>query len=293
MKYRITHITKYESSKKVSIGMNEVFLVPRETGWQLCSDYKLTTTPPASFKDERIDYFGNKINYFSFERGYKELVIKSTSVVSVLPRNAENEDFTPTRAELRTQLSERKNIDDWKVYEFMSTSPLVPRVDSAMKEYTENIFTKETSILEGLRKLLSIFKTEFEFDPTATTVNTPVSEVFEKRRGVCQDFAHTLIAMVRSIGLPARYVSGYLRTIPAPGQPRLRGVDASHAWVSVYCGKLGWIDIDPTNDCFTAQDHITVAWGRDYSDVPPVAGVVIGAGIHALKVTVDVEPIED
>ena len=134
--------------------------------------------------------------------------------------------------------------------------------------------------------------TDFRFDPEATEVSTPIETIFEKRRGVCQDFSHLQIACLRSLGLPARYVSGYLRTLPPPGKPRLAGADASHAWCSVWCPEFGWVDFDPTNDCIPSDSHITVAWGRDYSDVSPVYGVLLGGGEHALNVGVDVVPID-
>jgi transglutaminase-like putative cysteine protease len=133
---------------------------------------------------------------------------------------------------------------------------------------------------------------DFKFDPTATTVATPVLEVLEKRRGVCQDFAHFTLACLRSLGLPARYVSGYLETVPPPGQPRLTGTDASHAWLSLFCPGIGWIDLDPTNNCLPSMRHITAAWGRDYTDVSPIRGVLIGSGDHTLSVGVDVIPLE-
>jgi transglutaminase-like putative cysteine protease len=134
---------------------------------------------------------------------------------------------------------------------------------------------------------------DFKFDPRATTISTPVEEVFANRKGVCQDFAHFQIACLRSIGVPARYVSGYLRTIPPPGKTRLVGADASHAWISVFCGDLGWIDFDPTNNVSPGIDHITVAWGRDYRDVCPIQGVFVGGGSHTLSISVDVAPLED
>ncbi|MCA9209436.1 MAG: transglutaminase family protein, partial [Planctomycetales bacterium] len=146
--------------------------------------------------------------------------------------------------------------------------------------------------VEAATDLNARIHTEFAYDPRATTVNTPLEQVLKQRRGVCQDFAHLAIGCLRAMGLPARYVSGYLRTIPPPGQPRLVGADASHAWLSVYCGPLGWVDLDPTNNVIPTTDHLTVAWGRDYSDVCPIQGVFVGGGQHTMTVSVDVEPLQ-
>ncbi|OYW11667.1 MAG: hypothetical protein B7Z55_19015 [Planctomycetales bacterium 12-60-4] len=175
--------------------------------------------------------------------------------------------------------------------QFTFDSPSVT-APAAVGQYAAESFPAGRPILEGVRHLTTRIHEDFKFDPRATTVSTPVVEVFEHRRGVCQDFAHLEIAALRSLGIPARYVSGYLRTIPPPGRPRLVGTDASHAWLSVYCGEAGWIDVDPTNDCIVSTDHITVAWGRDYSDVCPIKGVFVGGGTHQMTVSVDVQPLE-
>lgn len=182
------------------------------------------------------------------------------------------------------------NTSNLHAREMTCISPNIPQFEKSIIDYAQQSFAKETPIFVGLRDLLHRFDTDFKFDGTSTTVHTPVFEVFTDRRGVCQDFAQLLIAMLRGVGLPASYVSGYIRTIPPEGQKRLRGADASHAWVSVFTGEFGWVDIDPTNNLFVSEDHVTVAWGRDYTDVAPVRGIVIGAGPLSLRVTVDVEP---
>jgi transglutaminase-like putative cysteine protease len=175
--------------------------------------------------------------------------------------------------------------------EFLFDSPLIKSNDD-FADYSRPSFPKGRPILEAVQDLSERIHKDFKFDPSATDVSTPVTQVLKDRRGVCQDFAHLQIACLRSIGLPARYVSGYLNTIPPPGQPKLAGADASHAWVSFYCDAHGWIDIDPTNNQIPNLQHITVGWGRDYSDVSPVRGVVLGSAGHALKVSVDVRPTE-
>lgn len=290
MKYRITHVTRYESKEKVSMGMNQVYLTPRSTPWQSCEFSRLFTSPVSTLNDRRTDYFGNLVNYFTFERGYQKLEIRSISRVNLQKRDLGPHEQSPLWNKILSLLDQQKR-EQFSVLEMTIPSPMVQETGKVVRDYVQPSFTPERPILLCLQDLLARFHKDFEFDATATTLNTPIVEVMEKRRGVCQDFAHAMIAMLRSVGMPARYVSGYLRTYPLPGQPRLRGADASHAWVSVYCGSLGWVDIDPTNNCFVGDEHITVAWGRDYSDVAPVRGVVIGAGSHTLEVSVDVEPM--
>lgn len=290
MKYRITHLTRYEAREKISMGMNQVYLTPRNTPWQTCEYSRVLTSPPATSADRRTDYFGNIVNYFSFERGYQKLEIRASSRVAVQPRELlHRENSLPWDKLIRTLAQQQR--DQYATLEMTIPSPMVHDLAGQVRDYARVSFPPERPILACLEDLLSRFRRDFTFDNSATTLNTPVLEVFEERKGVCQDFAHLAIAMLRALGIPARYVSGYLRTYPKAGQPRLRGADASHAWVGVYCGSLGWVDIDPTNDSFVSDEHITVAWGRDYSDVAPVRGVIIGSGTHALDVSVDVEPI--
>lgn len=292
MKYRISHTTRYMSNNKVGIGMNQVHLSPRETPHQRCDFHRIYAAPIPSVSDRRNDYFGNQVHFFSFENGYRDLEIKSISRVEVTPRTLPEDSETSPWETILSKIQGPLTPEILHAREMSCISPNIPQFEKPITEYARDSFGKGTTVFTGLRELLNRFNTDFKFDGTSTTVHTPVREVFENKRGVCQDFAQLMIAMLRSLGLPARYVSGYLRTIPPPGQKRLRGADASHAWVSVYAGELGWIDIDPTNNLFVSEDHVTVAWGRDYTDVAPVRGIVIGAGPHSLRVTVDVEPDE-
>jgi len=292
MKYRISHTTRYMSNNKVGIGMNQVHLSPRETPHQRCDFHRIYAAPIPTVNSRRNDYFGNQVHYFSFENGYRDLEIKSISRVEVFPRTLPNDEETPVWEEIVKLMKGPLTTSVLQAREMTNISPNIPQFEKPIVDYARDSFTKNTPLFVCLRDLLNRFDQDFTFDGTSTTVNTPVSEVFEQRRGVCQDFTQLLIAMLRGVGLPARYVSGYLRTVPLPGQARLRGADASHAWVGVYAGELGWVDIDPTNNLFVSEDHVTVAWGRDYTDVPPVRGIVIGAGPHSLRVTVDVEPDE-
>jgi transglutaminase-like putative cysteine protease len=177
-----------------------------------------------------------------------------------------------------------------EAHEFTYASPLVPNADE-FADYAKASFTPARPVLDAVTDLTRRIQRDFTFDPAATTVTTPVAEVFKQRRGVCQDLAHLQIACLRSHGLPARYVSGYLETEPPPGQPKLRGVDASHAWVSFFCHNIGWLDVDTTNNCLPSLRHITIAWGRDYSDVAPVRGVLVGGQNQMLRVSVDVNAL--
>ncbi len=293
MLYQVSHLTRYVSETKVSIGMNQMHLSPRTTAWQTCLEHEILTTPGPSVRDIRGDAFGNTVGYFFFESGYQSLEIRALSRVEVLPRPRLDPESSPAWESIVASV-ERERSGEWlRAMEMTVPSPHVDWTGSELADYARESFSPGKPVVAGLAALLDRFHDDFEFDAESTTVSTTVTEVFELRKGVCQDFAHAFIAMLRSIGLPARYVSGYLRTHAPEGKPRLRGADASHAWVALYAGELGWIELDPTNRCFISQDHITTAWGRDYSDVNPVCGIVIGSGLHSLHVEVDVDEITE
>jgi len=227
---------------------------------------------------------------FSFNEGYQRLHVIATTTVTVresdIPRNL---PIVPWEVVVAA-LSRHATDADRDALEFGFASHRITCTPE-MREYAAGSFQPGRSVVESIQDLTSRIHSEFAYDNRATTVNTPVAEVFRQRRGVCQDFAHLQIAMLRSLRIPAKYISGYLRTIPPNGQPRLVGADASHAWLSVYCGDGEWLDVDPTNDAICSTDHVTLAWGRDYSDVPPLTGVFVGGGQHRLMVNVDVLPI--
>ncbi|HEX7653240.1 MAG TPA: transglutaminase family protein [Verrucomicrobiae bacterium] len=291
MKYRITHRTLYEYTAPVSVSQHVARLTPRETATQGCQEFSLTIAPQPSLRKVRTDYFGNELCFFSIQQQHQRLEILTRSLVQVAPpekRLLENSPAWESVARLFRDPVSPEVVDP---YEFVFDSPQI-RVYQELAAYAQTAFTPGTPILVGARLLTSRIFKDFKYDPKATTVATPLEEVWHKRRGVCQDFAHLGIACLRSLGLPARYVSGYLRTRPPEGKPRLVGADASHAWFSVYCPKFGWIDFDPTNDCLPAAEHITVAHGRDFGDVSPVAGILTGGGSHEVKVSVDVEPLD-
>lgn len=290
MRYRVRHTTTYLSDKPVSVCHNEACLRPRELAYQHVESYRLIISPAPSVKTTREDYYGNSLVSFSFNEGYDTLTVTATSTVRLSRRPLDHDDQLPwsqIAASLRTPASAL----DSAASEFCWPSPRVSLHDE-LRDYAQESFSEDRRILDGLQELTTRIWKDFEFDPKSTTVATPVRQVFDQRRGVCQDFAHLQIAMLRSLGLAARYVSGYLRTYPPEGQPRLVGADASHAWLSVYCGPQGWIDVDPTNNKIPDNEHVTVGWGRDYGDVCPLKGVYTGGEHHRLDVSVDVEPLE-
>ncbi len=293
MRYRVTHRTIYHGRQTVSIGHNQAWLEPRPVPWQHLESFSLTISPEPSIRSRRTDFFGNPVTAFSFNEGYERLEVTSTTVLTVTPpadKAATAEPGSEPWEEIRWQVRQHPDREMLEACQFVCASPRVAWCQE-MQDYARCSFPSGRPILAALHDLTQRIHQDFVYDAKATTVMTPVQDVFRIRRGVCQDFAHLQIALVRSLGLPARYVSGYLRTVSPEGAPRLVGADASHAWLSVCCGRAGWVDTDPTNNRFTSTDHICLAWGRDYSDVPPLTGVFIGGGQHRLRVEVDVVPM--
>lgn len=289
MRYRIRHTTKYAYSDTVAVCHNLVRLAPRAFGGQTLDSYRLIVSPDPADLTKRIDLFGNRVEFFSIQRAHQTLTLTAISDVEVHEPTATEETASPAWETVRDSLRNVADADAFKAYRFVFPSVHAPR-NATLRDYAAASFTPGRPILEAATEFTSRMHADFEYDPRATTVSTPVLEAFNARAGVCQDFAHVAIACLRSLGLAARYVSGYLRTIPPPGKPRLVGADASHAWLSVFCGPVGWVDFDPTNDCIPGTDHITVAIGRDYADICPIQGVFVGGGTHTMAVSVDVEP---
>lgn len=288
MKYAITHTTKFGYSDAVPVCHNVVHLQPRKIENQKCEGFRLLVHPEPFDRQTQTDAFGNPETYFSIEQAHMRLTVTATSEVEVVAKpNTEPHDSWESIVE-QVQDSE---TDGWlSAYEYaFPTARTEPFPD--LVAYAKQSFATGKPILEASKDLTERINKEFVYDARATTVSTPIKDVFALRRGVCQDFAHFQLACFRAMGIPSRYVSGYLRTYPPPGKERLVGADASHAWVSVYCGKAGWIDLDPTNNLVPSTDHITIAWGRDYNDVSPVRGVILGGGTHRMSVSVDVAPL--
>ena len=290
MKYRVTHKTSYAGQEAVSIGHNQAWLEFRPVDHQFVESFSLTISPEPSVKTRRVDSFRNPVHAFSFKEGYQRLDVTATTLVTVRPPDTAPASCSAAWESIAATIKQHVQNDDRDAIEFAFASPRI-NWNSEMRAYALQSFTVSRPMMEAVRELTARIHHDVVYDSRATPVNTPVAEVFRLKRGVCQDFAHLQIAMLRSLGIPARYVSGYLRTIPPEGQPRLVGADASHAWLSVYCGSGHWTDVDPTNDALCSTDHIALAWGRDYGDVPPLTGVFMGGGQHRLIVNVDVLPI--
>lgn len=290
MHYSIRHTTIYAYTEPVSLCQNEVHLSPRQTPFQTCHNFELDVSPRPMLTRSRQDAFGNQVWYFSLEEPHTELKITARSKVHVTPREFPSPDSTPNWESVRDQLLAAETPDTRVMSQFRFESPYVQHLEAA-RDYAYSSFTPGRPILEAAIDLTSRIFHDFEYAPTSTNIGTPTGDVLKLRRGVCQDFAHLQITALRSLGLAARYVSGYLVTVPAPGKKKLVGADASHAWLAVYCPGHGWIDLDPTNNLMPQERHVTIGWGRDYGDVCPIQGVVTGGGPQILTVSVDVAPV--
>ncbi len=292
MNYKITHTTSYRYSSPVSVCHNVVMLTPRVTEYLQVHSHRVSIRPSPALQGNRQDMFGNTASRFSLEEHHSQLTITATSRVTVLPRPAMSPDVSPTCGEISNGISGRTDPSWLSVIPFLYNSPRISR-SQEFADYAAKTVTSDRQIVTAITDLTHQIYTDFKYDKNATKVDTPTKTAFDGRHGVCQDFAHIAVACLRSLNLPARYVSGYLRTHPPEGKQRLVGADQSHAWLSVYCGAgHGWIDFDPTNDCICGADHIPIAIGRDYSDVVPIKGVFLGGGEPVLTVSVDVAPVD-
>jgi transglutaminase-like putative cysteine protease len=291
MIYRIVHRTTCKYRHPVSVGKHVACLKPRALPRQQLASSELHIQPTPATMTERIDYFGNIHCFFTVQEPHSELVVEARSEVRVEDGGTSPPQDSLPWEEAAGLLPGDQTAAGFDAYQFKFESPRI-RLRPEFASYALQSFTRGRPMREALLDLTARIHTDFRFDSKVTNVRTPTEEVFRKRRGVCQDFAHFQIACLRSLNLSARYVSGYLRTYPQPGQPRLVGADASHAWVSAYCPGSGWMDLDPTNNLVPSNGHVTLAWGRDYGDVSPLFGLVAGGGVHALNVAVDVEALE-
>lgn len=286
MKYRIVHKTSYTYSEPTSLFQTEARLTPRTFKKQNCINSKFDITPlPVSLR-KRIDFFGNTVQYFAIDSPHKNLSITVTSDVEI-KNNASQFPQDIAWEEAVKYIKNEHNFDVLEARSFVLESPLIT-VTQELLDYARVSFLPGRPLIEAVHDLMTRIFNDFEYSPGFTTIATPLSQVMKHRRGVCQDFAQLAIGCIRGMKLSARYVSGYIETIPPPGKPKLVGADASHAWFSVYVPTVGWLDFDPTNNQIPENRHITVAWGRDYSDVPPLKGVFFGGGTHELRVSVDV-----
>jgi len=290
MNYSITHRTLYEYAAPVSVSHHVARLEPLVTATQSRESFSLQIFPAPALRKERMDYFGNQLCFFAIQEIHSRLEIITHSRVIVRANSPALKESTAPWKAVAEMFRDPVSPEVVEPYQFVFDSPQV-RAAPELDAYARQSFADDTPLLAGVRDLTGRIFEDFKFDAKATTIATPLEEVWEKRRGVCQDFAHLGIACLRSLGLPARYVSGYLRTRPPAGRERLVGADASHAWFSVFSPGTGWVDFDPTNNVQPAGEHITVAYGRDFGDVSPVAGILTGGGRHTLQVAVDVEQI--
>lgn len=288
-RYRIVHRTSYHYQEPVALCHNEAHLEPRQGPSQRTIDHQLVITPTPDVLHERQDYFGNRVTFFSVQERHESLTVTSTTEVELSTLQVAGED--PPWERVRDELDGDHSTDGLWAREFRLETPFAPR-DELAAEYASKSFTAGRPILDATRELMRRIHTDFKYDPHFTTVATPLTEVWQHRRGVCQDFAHLALSCLRSMGLAGRYVSGYLETTSPPGKEKLVGADASHAWASVYRGGGSWVDFDPTNNHMPVDSHVTVAWGRDYGDVTPLKGIILGGGKHALSVSVDMSRID-
>ena len=287
-RYHIEHETRYSYTACVSTSQHVAHLAPRALPRQHVEAHTLAVEPAPAQAAEREDYFGNRVHTFTILAPHQAMRAVSRSEVTVTPAAAALEE-SPAWEDVAAALVYRKDASPTREAEFAYGSRYAV-VGPELAAFAGQSFAPGRPLLEAAIDLMHRIHDEFAFDASATTIATPVTRVLVDRRGVCQDFAHLLISCLRSLGLAARYVSGYVLTDPPPGQPRLKGADASHAWVSVHCPLHGWIDLDPTNACLPDVRHITIGWGRDYGDVSPLRGVILGGEQHALKVGVSVTP---
>jgi transglutaminase-like putative cysteine protease len=292
MIYRVCHETVYDYPREVSVSHNVAHLTARDDVRQtrLHSSLELSVQPAVS--QAQRDYFGNPVTMFTIQTPHRHLSVRAENLVQVHPPPLPHPSSSPAWETVCELLRRPRDPEALAACEFTFDSTFIP-LATWQREYAAPSFPPGRPVLEAVMDLTRRIHDDFTFDACATTTTTPLPDVFALRRGVCQDFAHLEIACLRSLVLAARYVSGYLRTLPPPGQPRLQGADASHAWLSVYCPGAGWVDFDPTNDLIATNEHILLAWGRDFDDVSPIKGVILGGGGHTLHVAVDVVSVDD
>lgn len=295
-RYTVEHLTHYGYTAPVSQSWQLARLTPRALPWQRVVSHQLAIDPPPDERHEAIDSFGNAVVHFGLHGAHRSLQVRMRCEVEVGPRPDALAPpvGVPPRASwewVRDTVRHCPELDGLAAARMTEATPLIP-LSEAARRYALPSLSAGRPWLEAVTELMHRIHTEFEFEPGATTVSTRVEEVLERRRGVCQDFAHLMLACLRGHGLPARYVSGYLLTDPPEGQPRLMGVDASHAWVAAFAPGLGWVEFDPTNDQLADPRYITLAWGCDFADVVPLRGVILGGGSQDMDVEVSVIPMD-
>ena len=292
MMFRVRHVTRYEYGSPVDLASHMLHLTPRDLPWHRVHAATLTAEPAPARRTEAVDHFGNGVTWLFLEQRHRAFAVEADLLVEVNYPTPPPADETLPWEDV-SRLAREGGADAWQAAEFVFASPMVA-TDADAGRYAASSLAPGRPILAALLELNTRIRTDFTFRAGATTLTTPVSEVMARRQGVCQDFAHLMISALRANGLPARYCSGYIRTKPPPGQKRRIGSDQSHAWVGCWLGPVhGWIELDPTNGLVVKDEHVLLAWGRDYGDISPVRGVILGGRDHTLTVTVDLEAIED
>jgi len=291
MRLQVVHETHYKYASPVVLSQQLLHLTPRVLPWQAVRSHRIKVDPAAGEFDEHEDYYGNRTVHLLLATPHEELIVHAESALDVAPREKAALAAPPVPWEtVRERLHAPTEPPLLDPSAFLYESPHI-ETWREIHDYAAKSFARARPMLEAALDLSRRIHRDFAFDKKATSVATPLRQVLKQRRGVCQDFAHLMIGCLRALQLPARYVSGYILTVPPPGRPRRVGADASHAWVSVHCGEgAGWIDIDPTNDCLVDDEHVTLGWGRDFGDVTPMRGVILGGGEQALEVRVTVAP---
>jgi transglutaminase-like putative cysteine protease len=289
MIYNITHRTTFKYSDNVSISQHLVHLMPRSHPRQSVYRQELIVEPAPTVMTKDTDYFGNATTYLTVEELHNKLVVNATSTVDIIPTQPPAPELTMPWDQVSILLSQASDDESLSAYQYAFDSPFTGSANAAA--YAEPSFAPGRPILEAAVDLTSRIFRDFKYEGGVTDIYTPVDQVLFDKHGVCQDFAHLQIACLRGLNLPARYVSGYLMTHPPAGQKKLIGADESHAWLSIWIPNHGWVDLDPTNNLIPSDEHITVAWGRDYGDVSPINGLVLGGGEQVVDVSVDVRPV--
>jgi transglutaminase-like putative cysteine protease len=286
MIYRLRHATTYEYAEPVVLGTHYMHLIPRERPGQIIRESQLEILPKPDNRRNEVDHFGNFTTTVSLTNPHKQFVVELTATVDVIQPAPPPPDLTPAFEQIAEAAQRRADVA-----EFFLSSPLAtPNAEIAA--YGKTSFPEGQPILAGLLDLNHRIYTDMKYKSGVTNTGTTATQVLKSKAGVCQDYAHLMIAALRAQRLPARYVSGYLRTLPLAGEVKRRGADQSHAWVSAWIGDAtGWVDFDPTNDLLVSDEHVTLAWGRDFQDVSPLRGIILGGGRHSLKVNVDLDPV--
>jgi len=289
--YQVSHRTTFTYTQPVAISHHILRLLPRIHPRQHTVRSTILVEPAPSGRSDGFDFFGNPMMYLTIQEPHAKLVVSASSQINVLSGESILLDSSRPWDQVVSDLQLLQDPAVQEAQQFVYNSPYVVSND-ATYDYVLECFPPGRPLLAAVMELTSRIFQEFRYEGGVTDVSTPVDEVLEKKQGVCQDFAHLEIALLRSLGLPARYISGYLLTHPPEGKEKLAGADASHAWISAWCPDFGWIDFDPTNNMIPGNEHITLAWGRDYGDVSPINGFMVGGGEHTVSVAVDVSPAE-